>query len=623
LTTCSILNELFLIPFENFSKMELQTALDYLPLVIEKDIRHIDYKRVCELATKYFAYYTGFGLDEMLQQVTSTETKEEFDQRKLLTKHITKSILNSTKIPFNKSLRKKPEYNKIDFITKNKEDAIKEINEYIETFNGTRSLDEFLEVLFIEFNYHDPNAWSIVEFETNDPLRKAQPYPFIATSDQVIDFKLNNGILDYVIVMLDIKYQEEGKEKDGKKYTLYAGNETIVIQNVSKEYVLQPNQESIIIKDERYLKEVFTVKAKTDPDLTPAAIRFGYLCDPKTQYRTFLSIFDCAMPYLEKTLKINSEFDQSNAMITFAQRYAYMPTCTHEGCNSGIMPDGSNCPSCNGTGMVQAHSGVQQIISLPMPRSKEEMLDLNGLLVYKTPPIELLTFQKDYINQLKIDIHTTIFNVDLISKSEVSTTATEQLLNRDNMNDTLLPFARHYSEVRTHHVYFIAVYTDNVKTVRENNKTQPDIIITHKFPYDFKLKTLNELMGDLKAAYDSKASIATISAIEDDINEILYYDRPDELKKIRTINKYNPFRGNTPDEVKLMISSNLVSKFDQVLYTNLFNIFAELERENQEPWFYDLDEKKIYDLVVKKVEERTATLNKEKPKEIQQINYGQ
>jgi hypothetical protein len=69
-----------------------------------------------------------------------------------------------------------------------------------------------------------------------------------------------------------------------------------------------------------------------------------------------------------------------------------------------------------------------------------------------------------------------------------------------------------------------------------------------------------------------------------------------------------------------MIASNLVSKFDQILYTNLFNIFAELERENQEPWFYDLDEKKIYDKVVKKVEERSSKLNDEQPKQIEKID---
>lgn len=597
--------------------MKLNNALEYLPKVVEKDIRHQDYDRVVKLTDDYFAYYTGFGLDEKLQQIVTTETNQEFEQRKLITKHITKSVLNSTKLPFNKVLRKKPEYNVIDFIGEGKTQRIAEINEYLETFNGKRSLDQYLEELYVEFNYHDPNAWIIIEFEPNDETRKAQPYPFIATASQVIDFKYNNGILDYVIVMLPIKYKEGDTLQDGYKWTLYAGNETLVIQNIGSEQITE-TQTLIKINEKRYSLEVFEVKTETDPDLNPAAIRFGYISDPKTQYRTYLSIFDCAMPYLEKTLKINSEFDQSNAMITFAQRFMYQNRCNNEGCHHGLMPDGKPCPACKGTGVSQAHTGVQQIISLPLPDNKEEMLDLNGLLVYKAPPIDLLTFQKDFINQLKIDIQTTIFNVDLISKTEVSTTATEQILNRDNMNDTLLPFARHYSEVRTNCVYFVAVYTDNVNSV----EGKPDIIIKHKFPYDFKLKTLGELMADLKSAYDSGASTATISAIEDDINEILYYDRPDELKKIRIINKYNPFRGSSPDEVRLNISSNLTSKFDQVLYSNLFNIFAELERESGNVWFYDLDETKIYDKVKAKVEERIAKLTEEQPKEVERIDFN-
>lgn len=599
--------------------MNAELAPDYLKLVVEKGIRHQNYKRVCTLADDYFAYYTGEGLNAKLQHVTSTETYEEFVQRCLLTKHITKSVLNSTKIPFNKALRKKPEFNKIDFITKGKEKSIAEINDYLEKFNGTKSLDKYLEILFIEFNYQDPNAWLIVEFEPNDPTRKAQPYPFIVTSKEAIDFRYKNGILDYLIIMLPIKYIDNKEERDGFKWTMYNGNETIVIQNVASNYTIKGKEELFSIEKNKYTIETFEVKADSDPELNPAAMRFGYIEDPQTQYNTFLSIFDCSMPYLEKTLKVNSELDQSMAMVAFPQRFGYQPRCTADGCHKGNLPDGSQCSSCKGTGTVQSHSGVQQIQYLPLPDNKEEMIDLNGLLISKGTDIELLTFDKEYINQLKIDIHTTIFNVDLISKNEVSTTATEQLLNRDNMNDTLLPFARHYSELRSMCVYFIAVYTDNVGRIENGN---PDIIITHKFPYDFKLKTLSELMADLKTAYDSKASTATITAIEDDINEILYFDRPDELKKIRTINKYNPFRGNTPDEVKLLIASNLVSKFDQVLYSNLSNIFSELERDNQEPWIYDLSETKIYDLIKAKVDERISILDSEKPKEVQRLNFN-
>jgi hypothetical protein len=597
--------------------MELQKALEYLPKVIEKDIRHVDYERVSKLASKWFAYYTGSGLDALLQQVTSTETKEEYEQRILLTKHITPSVLNSTKLPFNKVTRKQPKF-KIDY-EKTDEKKVSEIKEYIDTFNGNRSLQEYLEILFVDYNYHDPNAWLIVEFEPNDPTRKAQPYPFVASAKEAIDFKFDNSILDYLIIMLPIEYMEGDEKQKGSKYTLYAGNETIVMQNVASDYMPVEGQTLTIINGRKYITDIYTVRTKTDPDLRPAAIRFGYITDPETKHKTYLSIFNCAMPYLEKTLKVNSELDQSMAMVAFPQRYQYEQPCNNEGCYKGQMThNGSTCPVCNGRGTTSSHSGTQQIKTLPLPSSKEEMIDLAGLEVTKTPPIDLLTFDNEYIKQLKIDIQTTIFNIDLIAKSEVSTTATEQLLSRDNMNDTLFPFARKYSEIWKTCVYFIAVYTDNVKTIANG---KPDIIIEHKFPYDFKLKTLSELMADLKTAYDSNASTATIAAIEDDINDILYYDRPDELKKIRTINKFNPFRGQTPDDVRMNIAVNNVSKYDQVLYSNISNIFTELEAESTDVWFYDLDDAKIYEAVKRKTEEKMQILEDEQPK-MEPVNYN-
>lgn len=602
--------------------MELSQALEYIPKVIEKDIVHINYKHVGELADKYYAYYTGVGLDELLQQVTTTETLEEFDQRKLLTKHITKSVLNSTKLPFFKAVRKNPLINKIDFIS-NAGKREKEIKEFIEKFNGTKNLDQYLENDFIEYNYQDPNAWLIVEFSPNDPTRKAQPYPFVATCKEVIDFAYINGILDYLIVKLPIKYIQNDKQTDGFKWTFYLGNYTIVVQTVSSTENL-PGHTYFEIGADRYSEIVYTIQAQQngspiDPDLKPAAIRFGFIPDPVTKYNTFLSIFDCAMPYLEKTLKINSELDQSMAMVAFPYRFAYYPNCTHEGCNRGIMPDGKDCPVCKGTGSIPIQSGVQQIMGLPLPRNKDEMIDLNALSASKSPDIELLRFDSEFIQGLKTEVQATIFNQDLITKSQVTTTATEQLLDRDNLNDTLYPFSRKYSEIRSLCVYFIAIYTDNVKRLEDG---KPDIIIQHKFPFDFKMKPLNELMNDLKAAYDSKASSATIAAIEDDINEILYFDRPDELKRIRIQNRFNPFRGVSPDEVRLIFASNYASKYDQTLYSNLTNIFAELERENQNPWIYDLEDAKIFDLVDKKVKERMVLLNSEKPKEVERIDFN-
>jgi uncharacterized protein (DUF3820 family) len=597
--------------------MQIDLAVEYLKWVIEKDFTHKNYKRVCELAVKYKAYYTGEGLNDYLQQIVTRETKEEFDQRCLLTKHITPSILNSTKLPFAKAARKRPTVRKIDF--KSDADTKKtEVELFMSKFNGKRTLEQYLEEFLIEYNYIDPNAFLIVEFEPNDETQKVNPYPFIATSEQSIDFNYKNGIIDYLIVRLPIKYTEDNISKDGFKWTMYNGNETIVIQTVPKDEIL-PGYEYINItgKSEKLSFKIYDVKAKNDIDLLPSAIRFGFIKDPVTFYETYVSVGHSVMPYLEKTLKINSELDQSTAMTAFPQRFKYTSKCTNPDCHNGILvTKGENCPVCQGTGRQLAHSGTQQVETFILPENPADIFDLEKILVYKMPPIELLEFQNNFIKQLKIDCHTAMFNADIFSKTEVTATATEKILETDNMNDALFPFTRQYSNLWEHCVYFIAAYTDNAKK-------NDELTIQHQFPFDLKMKGLTELMTDLKTAYDSNATKSTISAIEDDINEILYSDRPEELKKIKIQSYFNPFKGYSPDDIKYIISSGLSSKFDQILYANFYNIFSELERENTNPWIYDLELTKIYEKLKTKISDKITQIESEQPKQLNNQWYGQ
>jgi hypothetical protein len=241
------------------------------------------------------------------------------------------------------------------------------------------------------------------------------------------------------------------------------------------------------------------------------------------------------------------------------------------------------------------------------------MMDLSNMAYDHKPPIDILEFDKEFIKDLKIDVHTTIFNADIFTKPTVSTTATEKIIDVDNMNDTLYAFCRRYSQIWQFNVYFIAVFTDNVK--------KDQISIQHKFPNDLKLKTLTELMTDLKAAYDSNASNATISAIEDDINEILYSDRPSELKKIRIQQQFHPFRGYSPKDIQFLLSTDQVTKFNKVLYVNYASIWAELERDY--PELYNLDEKKIWGLLQEKVKVLQTSLTEEQPKPVMKVNFNQ
>ena len=182
-----------------------------------------------------------------------------------------------------------------------------------------------------------------------------------------------------------------------------------------------------------------------------------------------------------------------------------------------------------------------------------------------------------------------------------------RFLETDNLNDTLYPFARNYSATWEFVVYDIATFTD----------LYDGLTLQHKFPNDFKFKGLTELMEELQMAKNAGASTSTIAAIEDDINEILYSDRPEALKEMRIKNQINPFRGYSEANIRFIISQGNAPKQSVVLWENLEAIFQDLEVEN--PELYDL----AYELIVTKVKEKTAEymalIDGEKQAEMEQM----
>jgi hypothetical protein len=137
------------------------------------------------------------------------------------------------------------------------------------------------------------------------------------------------------------------------------------------------------------------------------------------------------------------------------------------------------------------------------------------------------------------------------------------------------------------------------------------------------MKGLSELMAELKMAKDAGASTSTISAIEDDINEILYSDRPQELKEMRIKNEINPFRGYSESDIRFIISQNNVPLYNRTLWENFESIFQDLEVENQNPWLFDLAYPKIVELVRAKTEEYVQKIKDETPEVVEPVNFGQ
>ncbi len=59
-----------------------------LKRIVRDNVRHRDYKRVCDLATQYYKMVSGDDISDLLQRIVSRESDEEFDQRKKITNSI-------------------------------------------------------------------------------------------------------------------------------------------------------------------------------------------------------------------------------------------------------------------------------------------------------------------------------------------------------------------------------------------------------------------------------------------------------------------------------------------------------------------------------------------------------
>lgn len=582
--------------------MDKIAGLELLKKIIDKSMVHEDYDRVTLLAEKYYKMKTGDGIEDLLQKIETRVTDEEFEQIKKIYRSIIPSTLNSTKMPFLKATRTLPD-KAIDFGT-DSDKKITELQGYIDKYWGDKSLEKYLEYVFVDYNFIDPNAFLITEFDEFDAkVEKASPYPFIADSKQAIMFEYKNEILQYLVIKTAIKYMDVDTEKDGVKFTMYLGMDTIVLSQVANKNV-DTDTEVIEIKANYY--ELFEYNPKNEK---VPAIRFGYLHDEQTKGRTFVSVFHTVIGILEKTLKIDSELDLSCAMVAFPQRFAYVSPCKNQGCNRGYMPDNIVCPVCNGTGTEPFHKGTQDVITLALPRDPLQMVDLNNLLVYKGPDISLLEFDMSYLKMLKETVYAQMFNVDRFMRSDVSITATESNIESDNLNDTLYGFAQHYSSVWMFVVKDIATFTD----------LGNGLILTHQFPKDFKFKTVEQLFTDLTAAKNANAAPSTIDAIQADINKKLYADRPDELKRMDIKNKFNPFAGYSEANIRFIISQGNTTLYNRTLWENFESIFQDIEFENDNPWLYDLEELLIRKKVQEKTQQYITTINGEKQAEYEQF----
>lgn len=588
---------------------------------------HKYYDRTVHLANLYEKLITGEDIASLLKQYTPRESEEQFKQRVNLTELVTPAVAEKIKTPFYKVSR-------IDNVTKgisfNDKDSdatdttkkLAEIEEATDNYFGDETLDDFMETVFVDLSFSDPNAFIVTEFNAFDAAtEKAEPFPVIVPSLQAVNYKYINNTLSYLIVKKPLRFKMNNTKetlKDGNIFIIYTcdfsikltqfdGRLTTMSENITEESLVVGQVTTVKIGSAFFKIELFEPKSGEIQ-----AIRVGYKRDLKTKGETFVNPFHPALARFKKTIKSISELDLTTTLHVFSQKIQYVQACVGDRskgdtCSKGTNRNGEKCAICKGSGVI-LHKSSSDAITLPLPKKAEDMFDLDKLLVYKNPSIDLIKFQEQYVANLEDKAVKDVFTSETFNRITAPKTLGEKELDMESIYDTLFPFGKKYSAVYRKQVRLTANLTDNGK----------DITVIHSFPKDLKLKTISAMLADLEQAKEADAPTYIKTEIATNIANKMWADNPDALSRFTIKQQHIPFLGRTPEDIQLAINNRNVTKFDSVLYSSFESIINTIEAEQlaKRINFFDLSYDKrtelikaAVDAVILQIKSDTSTVN--------------
>lgn len=598
--------------------MLLTDALDLSQRFIATRETHEYYVRCCELADKYKALITGENIESLLRRFVRREDDEAFAQRIDLTIAITPAVTASLMRPFNKVLRNDKVKKHFDFKSKSRNDVVQQMREgfYGRRRTKNKGFDYWLKTRYPMLQFVDPNSWVVYQWSMPEsPAAVLQPRPYEVPSCNAWNWEIDNEEPQWLWVHNDIAYKKLSKtqgqkikdaranavftDECGDRFTLYDTDYTITYTQVDPEY-LRATGYTYAANEELWQEpttKTYFLKRVYEPKLGfPPVFRVGYEADVETNGATCVNGWHVAMPFLMKSVKTVSEMDLTMALHTFPQKMQYVQRCPGESkskrCDYGRIGDGQTCKACKGSG-YKVHTTAQDAIYFPFPSdgaTNNEVLDLEKLLVYKSPPVDLITFQKTYIEYLTRECTNAVFTQTQQVKAtgpngssgnSSPVTATEINMNSEGVQDAVFPFTEKWRDIWIDGIYIMGalVGIPDFETAE----------VTCVFPSSLKIKSLDDLLGDLKAAKDSGAPSFLIDQINNDIAELVYAGDTIAELMYKTRHKFYPFNGQTADEVAFNVSSQYVTTYTKVLYANFEAIFQEIDLENPGFWFLSYD----------------------------------
>lgn len=559
--------------------MELTTDIIKAINAVETQTKHKHYDHTVQLAKDYKALITGEKdlLKGYLRVLKKRETEGDRKERLELSEFINKAVGEQLTKTLRKLMRLSNVHASITYdrgAEKLKGTEVVELMERFERISEDGDVMGYIEDDLLMQSIVDPNSFIVLDkFEENGI---ELPYATDIPSKNIFNFKYRYRVLQ----MLTVETSFTGeKGKDLNKYHIYTPDHILVLTQKEKNQTVKEfsyeeivNGEIINLDNKFYEVELY----ETNMGCVPA-FRIGFKPDLRTDRETKESFIDPAVTYLKKLVGAVSEFDLANLKHAFPRLFGYERKCPgipNEGkhCDGGKLKiGGGDCTVCNGRGILVPESSMDSI-TLPLPKDPADLHDLAKLSHTEGTDIELLEYMKKTILDYVQDAEKSIYGVITLGKDEVTKTATEKILQQEVISDSLEPFAKAISK------WWKATHLIGAKLLTMDK----GIIIEHQYPRNLRIQSVGEMIEEIKVLKDSGADSIFLEAVQDEIAEKRFVDKPSLLHKYRVYREHKPFNGATEQSIQYKIANNLVRKEDAILWANFIDIIEEIEYEQNE-----------------------------------------
>lgn len=587
----------------------LQDCFRTLNTVIPKPGRHPLAEQAEKYADTNLKLSTGKDADQLLVQVLDKETPAQFKFRRATFHPITVSAWSKVSNTFMKVHRS----NLMRYVASYRNDTgvvdhTQELKVLSDGFHYDEGVQAWLCNEFRPLGLWDPNAYISLEYGDFDRT-KARPisHATVFTSKDVLWWKKTASAVEWVLVQLP----GEG----GKKSTVrrFLSTFTIDVEDVSDPgkygtpptllQLLLPGQGiekafrekvAVRINNRTYLIriwDVFGTSFNDDTRYTPV-LQPGYLKDPNTRGELLLSPMDPALPRMMSSLKSTSELGITSSNLSHPTKLSYVPDC-EECSGTGKAKNGEPCEACDGKGRRSKNSAAAGL-ELPMPADgdlvDENLVTLSKLVHFAHPDPAILRLQMDRERELEEAVPIDVFSSTQHVRNTVATTATETNVDQDAQGNCLSLYAVHIANSWTFITRTAAVFAEVHKGLH----------LQVYMPDQFVMKGLSERMAELKLAKDAGATPATLDVFEGALMEAALNDDPVALKQWKVQRHFRPFRGISPDVLRvLLVTPSMSTTEDRTLYTQEAPIYRNLETKN--PGFYELKPEQQWPLIQKEV----------------------